>query len=451
MEEQASQPQELHPCPGCGRKFLAERLQVHLRSCDKSKKLTSHGPAYDNSAFLAKLDAEMEKELKHSTYKTSKKEKVDPNKAFLDKLEKEMQNEEQSSKYKPSQPKKKEVVDSNKAFMQKLEQEMEKEQQNPTYKQPTQKKRTSKKEDNNDAFMQKLEQEMEKEQQNPTYKQTVPKKRTSTKEENQQDFMQKLEKEMEKDSKTPYISSSEQKKKFSQNNNPQDSNKAFIDKLEKEMQKEDTYKPSERKKAIKPDYKKDFESKINSELEKEKSSKTSSKQLLCYICYRPFPITSYASHIKQCETLWRRNNLGKDPNSLKPDKFDETITHISTFTSEQIDKYNEDILNNKDKMSYVPCENCARNIQQCKMEEHLKTCKPMTHTQPKKQINNINSGINSNSSNAQFKQGNYDLNKMIQEQSNPNEPQELVQCDKCGRKFLPDRLTVHSRGCKGKK
>ena len=481
MEEQASQPQELHPCPGCGRKFLAERLQVHLRSCDKSKKLTSHGPAYDNSAFLAKLDAEMEKELKHSTYKTSKKEKVDPNKAFLEKLEKEMQNEEQSSKYKPSQPKKKEVVDSNKAFMQKLEQEMEKEQQNPSYKQPTQKKRTSKKEDNNDAFMQKLEKEMEKEQQNPSYKQPTQKKRTSTKEDNQQDFMQKLEKEiekeqqnpsykqtvpkkrtskkednndafmqkleqeMEKDSKNPYISSSEQKKKLSQNNNPQDSNKAFIDKLEKEMQKEDTYKPSERKKPIKPDYKKDFESKINSELEKEKSSKTLSKQLLCYICYRPFPITSYASHIKQCENSWRRNNLGKDPNSLKPDKFDETITHISTLTSEQIDKYNEDILNNKDKMSFVPCENCARNIQQCKMEEHLKTCKPMTHTQPKKQ------GNSSNSSNAQFKQGNYDLNKMIQEQSNPNEPQELVQCDKCGRKFLPDRLTVHSRGCKGKK
>ena len=408
MEEQSSQPQELHPCPGCGRKFLAERLQVHLRSCDKSKKFTAHGPAYDNSAFLAKLDAEMEKELKHSTYKTSKKEKVDPNKAFLEKLEKEMQNEEQSSKYKPSQPKKKEVVDSNKAFMQKLEKEMEKEQQNPTYKP---KVRTNKKEDNNDAFMQKLEQEMEK------------------------------------DSKNPYVPYSEQKKKLSQND-PQDSNKAFIDKLEKEMQKEDTYKPSERKKPIKHDYKKDFESKINSELEKEKSSK-SSKQLLCYICYKPFAISAYASHIKICETSWRRNNLGKDPNSLKPDKFDETITHISTFSSEQIDKYNEDILNNKDKMSYVPCDNCARNIQQCKMEEHLKTCKPMTHTQPKKQSSNTNSSNNNN--NAQFKQGNYDLNKMKQEQSNPDEPQELVQCDKCGRKFLPERLTVHSRGCKGKK
>ena len=40
---------------------------------------------------------------------------------------------------------------------------------------------------------------------------------------------------------------------------------------------------------------------------------------------------------------------------------------------------------------------------------------------------------------------------MIQEEQKKEEHFELVPCERCGRKFLPDRLAVHSKVCKGKK
>ena len=39
---------------------------------------------------------------------------------------------------------------------------------------------------------------------------------------------------------------------------------------------------------------------------------------------------------------------------------------------------------------------------------------------------------------------------MIQEEQKKEEHFELVPCERCGRKFLPDRLAVHSKVCKGK-
>ena len=47
----------------------------------------------------------------------------------------------------------------------------------------------------------------------------------------------------------------------------------------------------------------------------------------------------------------------------------------------------------------------------------------------------------------EVKSESYNLEKIKED----NKEIELVPCDKCGRKFLPDRLPVHSRGCKGKK
>lgn len=415
MEENPSTPQELHPCPICHRKFLKDRLEVHLRSCDKSNKY-SHGGGYDNSAFLKKLDSELAKEEQNSTYKSSKKEKENPNKAFVDKLDAEMAKEEQNSSYKPYQPKKKEVVDSNKAFMDKLDAEMKKEEQNPTY-----------------------------------HKTNKPKK-PSSKEINQNDFLAKVEQEMEKDKKNPYVPYAQQKKKNAPPE-PQDYNKAFLEKLDAEMKNTEKYKPSDKPK--KPaqhagrgnNYsKKDFEDKINAEMEKEKNASSSGagnnkggKDIMCYICYKTYPATTYASHVKSCQTTWQRNNIGKDINCLKPEKLDEILKHPSTLKPEQIQEFNESIMKNKDKMTFVPCENCARNIILWKMEEHLKTCKPMAHSV--------------RGSGSHPAQGNFqvDINKMMEEDQNKYPQVELIPCELCGRKLLPERMDAHKRACKGKK
>ena len=49
---------------------------------------------YDHNAFLQNLDKQMEAESKQSTYKSSKKNPVNPNQAFLDRLDAEMKKEE---------------------------------------------------------------------------------------------------------------------------------------------------------------------------------------------------------------------------------------------------------------------------------------------------------------------------------------------------------------------
>ena len=74
MSEEA---QQLFPCPVCGRKFVKKSLEVHLRSCDKKGKYKGgHNIAYDNQAFLDKLDKAMEQEKQHSQYKPSQKKKT---------------------------------------------------------------------------------------------------------------------------------------------------------------------------------------------------------------------------------------------------------------------------------------------------------------------------------------------------------------------------------------
>lgn len=195
---------------------------------------------------------------------------------------------------------------------------------------------------------------------------------------------------MEKDAKNPYVPSKEMKKKNQSKDTEEDPNKAFLEKLDKEMQNEEKYKPSDKPKKVPVNKetanKKAFMDKLNSELDadkKQSASKALSSTLICYLCYKTFQIPAYASHLKNCEVTWRRQNIGKDPNMLKPEGYDEIASHLSTLTKEQIDKYNTKVFENKDNMVYEPCENCARNIIRFKMEEHLKTCNPNGYTSSK--------------------------------------------------------------------
>jgi hypothetical protein len=73
----------------------------------------------------------MEAESKQSTYKSSKKNPVNPNQAFLDRLDAEMKKEEENSSYKPyvkkTKPPENRGQFSNKEFLARLDAEMEKE------------------------------------------------------------------------------------------------------------------------------------------------------------------------------------------------------------------------------------------------------------------------------------------------------------------------------------
>ena len=133
----SEEPQQLYPCPVCHRKFVKKSLEVHLRSCDKKGKYSGgHNIAYDNKAFLDKLDKAMEAEKEHSQYKPSQKKKThgDNQKEFLDKLDKALEAEEKNPGYKPYQKKEDKKLTDKEIFENNLNKALEKEQKESGYK-----------------------------------------------------------------------------------------------------------------------------------------------------------------------------------------------------------------------------------------------------------------------------------------------------------------------------
>ena len=477
---------ELFPCPICKRKFIKKSLEVHLRSCDKQGKYHKIDKGYDNSAFIANLDKAMAAE--HNKQKEIESKKLTEIK----------NNSKENNKKKPKEeikPKQKKIPltqskineESNKAFMDKLEAELAKEEENQNY-QPSKEKKVTKKKNNKDnnytsnineesnkAFLAKFEAEMKKEEENSSYIPSKPKiknKKDSIEEEiedSNKKFLENLNKELKKEEekeKEDLVnydyekeeSDKEEREDKNYKNDDEDDLVNIKDQNEKENEneneneEEDINKKEEKEKEYeKPKYeihqkKKDY-AKKEFELAKERASKNkqiSNAELICYFCFKKINSKNYVFHVHDCEAQWKIKNLNKDPSIFKPKDFDLIVSKVSALTKEQIDSYNENVLENKDGMTLIPCENCARNIMKCQMEEHLKNCKPM-ESYVNKNKNEENEIKNNNN------EAKYDIDSYIKEEEETLASMELVPCEKCGRKFAPDRLPVHERGCKGKK
>ena len=213
---------------------------------------------------------------------------------------------------------------------------------------------------------------------------------------------------------------------------------------EEEIIKEEKKEKEEIEKKEKKRKKSNY-AKKEAELAKERANKNkhiSNLELICYFCFKKINSKNYVFHIHDCEAQWKIKNMNKDPSIFKPKDFDFIVSKVSALTKEQIENYNNNVLENKDGMTLIPCENCARNIMKCQMEEHLKDCKPFESYIDKKKISDDNKIVNEKK---------YDIDSYIKEEEETLASMELVPCEKCGRKFAPDRLPVHERGCKGKK
>jgi hypothetical protein len=477
---------ELFPCPICKRKFIKKSLEVHLRSCDKQGKYHKIDKGYDNSAFIANLDKAMAAE--HNKQKEIESKKLTEIK----------NNSKEKNKKKPKEeikPKQKKIPltqskineESNKAFMDKLEAELAKEEENQNY-QPSKEKKVTKKKNNKDnnytsnineesnkAFLAKFEAEMKKEEENSSYIPSKPKiknKKDSIEEEiedSNKKFLENLNKELKKEEekeKEDLVnydyekeeSDKEEREDKNYKNDDEDDLVNIKDQNEKENENENeneeeeiNKKEEKEKEYEKPKYeihqkKKDY-AKKEFELAKERASKNkqiSNAELICYFCFKKINSKNYVFHVHDCEAQWKIKNLNKDPSIFKPKDFDLIVSKVSALTKEQIDSYNENVLENKDGMTLIPCENCARNIMKCQMEEHLKNCKPM-ESYVNKNKNEENEIKNNNN------EAKYDIDSYIKEEEETLASMELIPCDKCGRKFAPDRLPVHERGCHGKK
>ena len=468
---------ELFPCPICKRKFIKKSLEVHLRSCDKQGKYHKIDKGYDNSAFIANLDKAMAAE--HNKQKEIESKKLNETKENNSKERNQKKNKDE---IKPKQKKipitqSKINEESNKAFMDKLEAELAKEEENQNYQPSKEKKVTKKKnnkkdtdytsninEESNKAFLAKFEAEMKKEEENSSYIPSKPKIKNKKEniaeeiEDSNKKFLENLNKELkkeeekEKEDLVNYDNENEEsdKEEKDDKNDDEDDMVNLKDNNEKENE-DDIVNLKDEKEYEKPkneihQKKKDY-AKKEFELAKERANKNkhiSNAELICYFCFKKINSKNYVFHVHDCEAQWKIKNLNKDPSIFKPKDFDFIVSKVSALTKEQIDSYNENVLENKDGMTLIPCENCARNIMKCQMEEHLKTCKPMESYVNKNKNEEKEIPKNNN-------EGKYDIDSYIKEEEKTLASMELVPCEKCGRKFAPDRLPVHERGCKGKK
>ena len=128
---------------------------------------------YDKNEYLNNLEKAMEAEQKNSGYKPSNNKKYeDPNSAFMEKLDKEIEKDKEH----PYVPYKDMKKNNNMGrggynqddFLSKLEKEMEKDKNTPyvSYEQRKKKDSIPQEQDSNKLFLEKLNKELEKENQN---------------------------------------------------------------------------------------------------------------------------------------------------------------------------------------------------------------------------------------------------------------------------------------------
>ncbi|KAL4503233.1 hypothetical protein ABPG72_000839 [Tetrahymena utriculariae] len=175
------------------------------------------------------------------------------------------------------------------------------------------------------------------------------------------------------------------------------------------------------------------------------------KTLVCYICGREYGTTSLAIHLKTCEQKWHieqeklpkkdRRPLPKPPAQLEALlKGEISMDQMESYNNKAFDSYNTDAL--------YPCKHCNRTFTQTALQHHSKVCtaekpfKPLTRTAKNEQEQG------GEDQGMQVPSKGYDLSR-VPDMSGGDGEVELVPCDKCGRNFNADRITKHSKVCKG--
>ena len=214
-----------------------------------------------------------------------------------------------------------------------------------------------------------------------------------------------------------------------------------------------------------------------------------SNNIICFVCDKMFPINQLQNHVNKCKVIYEQQNkchlimpeeykilLDAYKEGVLPDY--ETLENFNRMLEEKSVKYGESIATNAEfreqnkgfeetiKKSKEPirqkrapgqkpvglvCPLCGREFGTMSLKFHLKSCKQkfdlaQQSLPPNKRRNadKIIANYEANQSRG-MGGGNYDaLNQQAFDQYNKDA---LVECEFCGRTFLPDRLPVHQRVC----
>jgi hypothetical protein len=461
--------QELIPCPNCGRKFLEDRLEVHLRACKpkeikKNSLLTSTD---SNNLFLKNLEKQMQNEpetsvTKETNTKPAKKNNlaasVDSKNLFLEKLEKQMQNEGEAVTTTTVKPKKNPLAtstESNNLFLEKLEKQM-KNEKNETGEKPNRPITLICYVCGKEFGTQSLNFHLKTCEANYLRdKKYLPEKPAA-----HDTILNK--KNLDYQEVCQY--NQEAEKIFKDVNHhpcPNCGRKFLADRLEVHLKgckpKEGVknakspdrknMKSPERKNVKSPERKNDInvnstkllEEKLNKQLQGGggKSSGMSGGGmnsggfgnkplfLMCYCCGREFGKHSLEIHMKTCLEKFANEEKGKRKMPNMPEELEKLLSNLAIngdITNDEIASYN-DIANNMFKeYSMKKCPGCNRRFLPDRLEVHLKSCKE--------------AGSGSE--------------RMAGKSPNMNSRPKMLMCPLCGREFGTMSLSIHIKTCRTK-
>eukprot|EP00929_Paragymnodinium_shiwhaense_P024615 TRINITY_DN1508_c1_g1_i1.p1 TRINITY_DN1508_c1_g1~~TRINITY_DN1508_c1_g1_i1.p1 ORF type:complete len:777 (+),score=164.11 TRINITY_DN1508_c1_g1_i1:167-2497(+) len=106
-----------------------------------------------------------------------------------------------------------------------------------------------------------------------------------------------------------------------------------------------------------------------SPLQKPKSARPST--VVCHICGREFGSASIDIHIPQCEKRWEAQEQQKPASARRPLPTKPEVDVAGGRT-----KYNEAARSNFNTEALVPCPNCGRTFLPDRLEVHLRSCHP---------------------------------------------------------------------------
>ena len=215
-----------------------------------------------------------------------------------------------------------------------------------------------------------------------------------------------------------------------------------------------------------------------------------SNNIICFVCDKMFPISQLQNHVNKCKVVYEQQNklhlimpeeykilLDAYKEGVLPDY--ETLENFNRMLEEKSVKYGESIATkaefreqNKNfeetikkskepiKQKRLPgqkpiglvCPLCGREFGTMSLKFHLKSCKQKfelsQQSVPANKRRNADQIIANYEKNQMRGMGggnNYDaLNQQAFDQFNKDA---LIECEFCGRTFLPERLPAHQKLC----
>jgi hypothetical protein len=219
-----------------------------------------------------------------------------------------------------------------------------------------------------------------------------------------------------------------------------------------------------------------------------------SNEIICFVCDKMFPINNLQNHVNKCKVIYEQQNkvhlnmpeeykilLDAYKGGVLPDY--ETLENFNRMIEEKSVKYGGSIATNAEfreqnkdfeetiKKSKEPikhkrapgqkpigliCPLCGREFGTMSLKFHLKSCKQkfdlaQASLPPNKRRNadKIIASYEANQNRGFGGSGNYynNMDALNQQAFDQYNKDALVECEYCGRTFLPDRLPVHQKVC----